>query len=74
MRLTACVSAIAANRKKFFDLVSAIEREGSCSIDVRQLEQEIDGHYDGRERLTAEEVRAILSKCARYIKPRSRRA
>jgi len=59
------LSAIAANRKAFFDLVARAEQLGSCEIDELQLQALIDGEYSGRETLTDEEVRDVLMRVSR---------
>jgi hypothetical protein len=54
------ISAIAANRKGFFDLVERAEQLGSCDIDEVRLQALIDSDYSGREILTDAEVQQII--------------
>lgn len=60
MRTTDLISALAANRKQFFDLVEAIERESSCVIDTIVLEGKLDSDYAGRVRLSNDEATCLL--------------
>lgn len=64
------LSAVAANRKQFFELVEAIERECSCTIDDMELQAALDSQYDGRMTLTTEEARSLLMEVSRPT-PRS---
>jgi hypothetical protein len=48
-RHTELMSALAENRKRFFELVEVIERESACELDVQTLEALLDAHYSGRE-------------------------
>lgn len=65
MSTTELLSALAANRKQFFDLVEAVERQADCDIDEPQLQGEIDANYAGRERLTRDEANDLLMKASR---------
>jgi hypothetical protein len=65
---TGVFSALAANRKQFFELIAAAERQFNCDIDERGLVAEIDSNYDGRNSLTVDEARDLLMKVS---KPRS---
>jgi hypothetical protein len=60
VRATALLSSMTGNRKAFFDLVEALEREASCEIDVVRLQGLIDAHYSGRAAITTAEARLLL--------------
>jgi hypothetical protein len=59
------MSALAANRKQFFDLLEALERECSCTIDEMELQAALDSKFDGRTTLTTEEARELLMEVSR---------
>lgn len=59
------MSAIAKNRKQYFDLVEAAEQQLNCEIDDLVLQAEIDGTYAGREDVSQEEARDLLMKVSR---------
>lgn len=63
--VTALLSALAANRKAFFDLVEIAEQQLGCDIDELVLQTEIDEHYSGRDKLTDDEARDLLMKVSR---------
>jgi hypothetical protein len=62
---TELLSALVANRKDFFDLVTTLEAESFCSIDALELQGLIDANYAGRDSLTTEEARALLMQACR---------
>jgi hypothetical protein len=66
---TGVFSALAANRKQFFELIAAAERQFNCDIDERGLVAEIDSNYDGRNSLTVDEARDLLMKVSKPKKP-----
>ena len=59
------ISALAANRKAYFELVAALERDAQCAIDCIDLAGIIDSKYPGRARLTNEEAQDVLMLVAR---------
>lgn len=62
---TQILSAVAANRKQFFDLVSELEKHAACDIDELELQAEIDSACAGRASLTEGEAQSVLMKVAR---------
>jgi hypothetical protein len=58
--MTFLLSALTANRKRFFELVETLERESSCTIDVVRLQGLIDAHFSGRDSLRTPEARELL--------------
>jgi hypothetical protein len=60
VRITLLLSQCAENRKRFFELIEAIERESQCSIDAHTLTGLLDAHYPGRPQLTNTEARLLL--------------
>lgn len=60
MTSTAIFSALAANRKSFFELVAAAERECNCKLDEIDVMAVIDSEFAGMESLTAEQAQRIL--------------
>lgn len=69
MRAAELLSAIARNRKLFWEIIEALERESCCVIDVQQLEALLDAHYDGREQLTNSEAEVLLMAVSKPIPP-----
>lgn len=70
--ITSLLSAVAANRKAFFELVTALEQAAQCSIDEDALIEVIDADFDSRDTLTLEEAKTILMNVARKRRsPRS---
>lgn len=66
------MSAVAANRKQFFDLVNALEKQGNCEIDELELQAEIDGTHQGKVSLTDAETRDVLLKVSKKPARRAR--
>lgn len=60
--LVSVMSAVAANRKQFFDLVEALERDCCCKIDDAALQAEIDTNFSGCDRLSNEEAQTVLMR------------
>lgn len=60
MRSKQIMSAIASNRKRFYELVAELEQACNCCVDEERLTGVIDSDFDGREELTIEEAHGIL--------------
>ena len=54
------LSALAANRKQFFELVEAVERQSCCLIDESALAATIDAKHAGQDSLSTEEAFCLL--------------
>ena len=72
--ITELMSALAANRKRWFELIDSVEQDASCSVDETELEAAIDSDYSGRDKLTAEEANNLLMQVARRKKGQTRSA
>lgn len=64
------LSALAANRKTYFELVASLERVTSCNIDEMQLTAIIDAEFPARDKLTRVESRALLLQVSRRARLR----
>lgn len=64
MTTHAIISAVAANRTRFFELIAALEKATGCNVSEEILTGTIDSQYDGRERLTKKEAQAVIFACA----------
>lgn len=73
MRITACMSALVANRKEFHALAESLEQLHKRVIDVKELEAEIDSLYDGREALSPKEAKALLKRLSNFANKGNRR-
>lgn len=67
----ALMSALAANRAKFFELVAAVEKQADCHVDEVILTGLLDSEHDGKTKLTKGEANALLFACTSIKRKRS---
>ncbi len=63
------LSALTANRKQFFELVEAVERQSCCTIDEATLTAMIDAKHAGQDSLSTEEAFCLLLAVSHPVVP-----
>lgn len=72
MNVNALMSAIAANRKQFFDLVEAVENQTGGKIDETELQATIDAEFAGCDSISDEQAESLLMLVSRPARPGAR--
>ena len=72
MDARAIVSAIAANRKAFFDLVDTLEGQTNNKVDELELQATIDSEFAGCDSISDEQAESLLMLVSRPARPGAR--